>query len=219
MQELDNGLITDDALIIVDVQNDFCPGGALAVPEGHVVVPVLNQYLALAAATGMPIFASRDWHPAETAHFAAFGGPWPPHCIQGTPGAEFHRDLLLPPGTQICSKGTSAIDDGYSALEALLPDGNGMLDTLRTLGIKRLHIGGLATDYCVRATVMDGLRGSFEVFVWEDASRPVDVVEGDGECAMREMLAAGAHSETLTDFVAVSRTRSRYARVRHSRWP
>lgn len=199
-----NILTMSDALIVVDVQNDFCPGGELPVPEGDAVVPVLNQYLAHAAAAGMPIFASRDWHPAKTVHFAAFGGPWPRHCIQGTLGAEFHRDLRLPHGTLIGSKGTSTVDDGYSALEAWLPDGRGMLDALRSLGIKRLRVGGLATDYCVRATVLDGLRNSFEVFVLEDASRPVDVVEGDGERAMREMREAGAHSMTLRDFVSVS---------------
>lgn len=191
-----------DALIVVDVQNDFCLGGALPVPGGDAVVPVLNQYLTRATDAGMPIIASRDWHPTETRHFAAFGGLWPPHCIQGTPGAEFHRDLRLPPETQIGSTGTSADDDGYSAMEARLPDGTGMLEALRSLGIKRLHVGGLATDYCVRATVLDGLRDSFEVFVLEDASRPVDVTEGDGERAMREMLAAGARAETLTEFAA-----------------
>jgi nicotinamidase/pyrazinamidase len=199
-----NILTVSDALIVVDVQNDFCPGGELPVPEGDTIVPILNQYLTHAAATGMPIFASRDWHPAKTVHFVAFGGPWPRHCIQGTQGAEFHRDLRLPPGTLIGSKGTSTMDDGYSALEAWLPDGRGMLDALRSRGIKRLRIGGLATDYCVRATVLDGLRNSFEVFVLEDASRPVDVVEGDGERAMREMLEAGAHSMTLRDFVSVA---------------
>ncbi|HEX8037441.1 MAG TPA: isochorismatase family protein [Ktedonobacterales bacterium] len=208
MQEMNDGptATAGDALIVVDVQNDFCPGGALPVPEGDTVVPVLNQYLARAAAAGMPIFASRDWHPTVTTHFAAFGGLWPPHCIQGTFGAEFHRDLRLPPGTQICSKGTSAIDDGYSMLDARLPDGSEMLDALRSLGIKRLHVGGLATDYCVRATVLDGLRDAFDVSVLEDASRPVDVAKGDGERAMREMLAAGAHSETLADFAPVSQS-------------
>lgn len=206
MPEMDNLPMAGDALIIVDVQNDFCPGGALPVPHGDAVVPVLNQYLARATAAGIPIFASRDWHPSETVHFAAFGGPWPPHCIQGTHGAQFHPDLRLPPRTLIGSKGTSTADDGYSALEARLPDGSGMLDTLRSLGIKRLHVGGLATDYCVRATVLDGLRASFEVFVLEDASRPVDVTEGDGEHAMREMLAAGAHPETIVDFLPVSQS-------------
>lgn len=189
-----------DALIVVDVQNDFCPGGALPVPEGDTVVPVFNQYLARAAAAGMPIFATRDWHPAETRHFAAFGGLWPPHCIQGTFGAEFHRDLRLPPGTQICSKGTTAFEEGYSMIDARLPDGSETLDALRSLGIKRLHVGGLTTDYCVRATVLDSLRNGFGVFVLEDASRPVDVAKGDGERAMHEMLAAGAHSETLANF-------------------
>ena len=200
MPEMDDASRAGDALIVADVQNDFCPGGTLAVPQGDAVVPVINQYLARASAAGIPIFASRDWHPAKTAHFAAFGGPWPPHCIQGTPGAEFHPALRLPPETQIASKGTSTTDDGYSALEARLPNGTRMLDALRELGVKRLHVGGLATDYCVRVTVLEGLRASFDVFVLEDASRPVDVVEGDGERALGEMLAAGARPETLAEF-------------------
>src|SRR5436309_865339 len=112
-----------DALIVVDVQNDFCPGGALPIPEGDAVVPVLNRYLRRAAAAGMPMFASRDWHPRETRHFAAFGGPWPVHCVQNTLGAEFHPQLRLPPEARIVTKGTSAEDEGYSALEARLPDG------------------------------------------------------------------------------------------------
>ncbi|MGZ3664418.1 MAG: isochorismatase family protein [Ktedonobacterales bacterium] len=204
MAGIDVSPAASDALIVVDVQNDFCPGGALPVPEGDTVVPVFNQYLARAAAAGMRIFATRDWHPTETTHFAAFGGLWPPHCIQGTFGAEFHPDLRLPPGTQICSKGTSAFEEGYSMIDARLPDGSETLDALRSLGIKRLYVGGLATDYCVRATVLDGLRNAFDVFVLEDASRPVDVVKGDGERAIREMLAAGAHPEALADFAPVS---------------
>ncbi|HEX6798027.1 MAG TPA: isochorismatase family protein, partial [Ktedonobacterales bacterium] len=146
-----------DALLIVDVQNDFCPGGALAVPEGDAVVPVLNEYIARAQAASMPIFASRDWHPANTRHFAQYGGPWPVHCVQETPGAAFHPDLKLPGGTPIVTKGTSTEDAGYSMFDGTLPDGTPLLDALRARGITRLHVGGLATDYCVRATVLDGL--------------------------------------------------------------
>jgi len=189
-----------DALIIVDVQNDFCPGGSLAVPESHIVVPVLNEYMARAADAGIPIFASRDWHPERTRHFAAQGGPWPPHCVQGTPGADFHPELRLPPSTVIVSKGMSEEDQGYSALEAELPDGQSLVDALRARGVRHVYVGGLATDYCVRATVLDALKNGFETSVLIDASRPVDVQTGDGERALNEMLAAGAEPQILDEF-------------------
>ena len=189
-----------DALIVVDVQNDFCPGGSLAVPNGDAVVPILNEYLSRAADAGIPIFASRDWHPEHTRHFAAEGGPWPPHCIQGTPGAEFHPALRLPPSAVVVSKGMSAEDQGYSALEAVLPDGQSLADALRARGVQHVYVGGLATDYCVRATVLDALKDGFTTSVLVDASRPVDVQPGDGERALNEMLAAGAVSQILDEF-------------------
>lgn len=189
-----------DALIVVDVQNDFCPGGSLAVPDGDAVVPVLNRYLERASAAGMPIVASRDWHPTETAHFAVFGGTWPPHCVQGTPGAMFHPKLRLPPETLIASKGMSTKDEGYSALEGQLADGRNVLDALRERGVTRIHAGGLATDYCVRATVLGAVAAGFEVFLLGDASRAVEVMPGDGERATAEMQAAGAKMETLAEF-------------------
>jgi nicotinamidase/pyrazinamidase len=189
-----------DALIVVDVQNDLCPGGSLAVPEGDAVVPVLNEYMSRAADAGIPIFASRDWHPPVTRHFAAQGGPWPPHCVQKTRGAEFHPDLRLPPGTVVVSKGMSAEDQGYSALEAVLPDGQSLVDALRADGVTHVYVGGLATDYCVRATVLDALREGFSTSVLVDASRPVDVQPGDGERALNEMLAAGAEPQILDEF-------------------
>ena len=189
-----------DALIIVDVQNDFCPGGSLAVPDGHVVVPILNEYMERAADAGMPIFASRDWHPEQTRHFATQGGPWPPHCVQGSPGAEFHPELRLPPSAVIVSKGMSEEDQGYSALEAELPDGQSLDDVLHARGVRHVYVGGLATDYCVRATVLDALKGGFETSVLIDASRPVDVQSGDGERALNEMLSAGAEAQILDEF-------------------
>jgi nicotinamidase/pyrazinamidase len=189
-----------DALIVVDVQNDFCPGGALAVPNGDAVVPILNEYLSRAADAGIPIFASRDWHPEHTRHFAAEGGPWPPHCIQGTPGAEFHPALRLPPSAVVVSKGMSAEDQGYSALEAVLPDRQSLADALRARGVQHVYVGGLATDYCVRATVLDALNDGFTTSVLVDASRPVDVQPGDGERTLNEMLAAGAEPLILDEF-------------------
>jgi len=190
-----------DALIVVDVQNDFCPGGSLPVPQGDAVVPVLNRYIERASAAGMPVYASRDWHPERTRHFAAYGGPWPPHCVQGTPGAAFHPGLRLPSDTTIVSKGMSAEDEGYSAIEARVSDGRDLLTALRQTGITRLHVGGLATDYCVRATVLDALRAGFETFLLVDAARAVDVTPGDGERALGEMLAAGAKPQTLNESI------------------
>jgi nicotinamidase/pyrazinamidase len=189
-----------DALLVVDVQNDFCPGGSLAVADGDAVVPILNQYMERAAAAGIPIFASRDWHPAQTAHFREFGGRWPPHCVQGTWGAEFHPDLRLPPGTVVVSKGMNPVDEGYSLFEAKLEDGRVALTTLRDLGVTRVYVGGLATDYCVRATTLDALAARFDAYLLEDAIRPVDVQPGDGERAVEEMRAAGAVPKTLQDF-------------------
>lgn len=189
-----------DALIVIDVQNDFCLGGSLAVPDGDAVVPLLNHYVERAQAAGIPIIASRDWHPAETAHFAAYGGAWPVHCVQRTPGAAFHPDLRLPPETLIASTGMSAHDEGYSALEGVLPDGRNLLDVLRERGITRIHAGGLATDYCVRATILGALEAGFEVFLLRDASRAVDVAPGDGDRAIAEMHAAGARDETVETF-------------------
>jgi nicotinamidase/pyrazinamidase len=193
-----------DALLIVDVQNDFCPGGALAVAEGHAVVPLLNQYMERASAAGIPIFASRDWHPAQTAHFREFGGQWPPHCVQGTSGAEFHPDLRLPEETVIVSKGMNPVDEGYSLFEGKLEDGRDALTALRELGVTRVHVGGLATDYCVRATTLDALAARFDVFLLEDAIRAVEVQPGDEERAIKEMREAGAVSEELENFQPVA---------------
>jgi nicotinamidase/pyrazinamidase len=189
-----------DALIVVDVQNDFRPGGSLPVPDGDRVVPVLNEYLSRAAAAGIPIFASRDWHPAHTAHFAQDGGIWPVHCVQGTPGAAFHPDLRLPPTTGIITKGASQRDEGYSAFEGQLPDGRDLATALHEAGVTRVYIGGLATDYCVRATVLSARAAGFDTMLLRDAARPVEVHPGDGAHAEEEMMAAGAHAITLAEF-------------------
>jgi nicotinamidase/pyrazinamidase len=189
-----------DALIVVDIQNDFCPGGSLGVPEGDRVIPIINEYLSCAAAAGIPIFATRDWHPADTIHFKPYGGPWPVHCVQGEPGAQFHPDLRLPSSARIVSKGISNRDDGYSAFDGHLDDQTGLFTALHAAGVTRIFVGGLATDYCVKQTVLDGRRHGFDVVWLRDASRPVDVQPGDGERAEGEMLAAGAHPITLPDF-------------------
>lgn len=183
---------TRDALVIVDVQNDFCPAGALAVADGDAVVPVLNRCAERFAARGAPAFASRDWHPARTKHFQAHGGVWPPHCVQGTRGAELHPGLRLPPGTEIVSKGMDPEEDAYSAFQAQTEDGTPFADALARRGVRRLFIGGLATDYCVRATALDALALGFEVVVIEDGVRAVDLSPGDGARALDEIARAGA---------------------------
>ncbi len=181
-----------DALVIVDAQNDFCPGGSLAVPEGDKVVPVLNRYASRFSEAGAAVFASRDWHPEKTAHFQMYGGAWPPHCVQGTRGAEFHPGLTLPTGTIVISKGMDPSADAYSCFQACDPDGNPFFAVLEEKGIRRLFVGGLATDYCVKATILDAIREGFQVVVLEDAIRAVNVNTGDGEKAIAEMKAACA---------------------------
>ena len=179
-----------DALIVTDIQRDFLPGGALAVAGGDRVVAAINGYLALFAARGLPVFATRDWHPADHCSFAAQGGPWPVHCVAGTPGAEFARGLQLPPNTVLISKATGAAREAYSSFE-----GTDLDARLRQAGITRLWIGGLTTDYCVLHTVKDACALGYAVVVLDDAIAAVDVRAGDGERAIAQMRAAGA---TLT---------------------
>ena len=180
------------ALLVVDVQLDFCPGGALPVPEGDRVVPVLNGYLELFAESRLPIFASRDWHPENSAHFLANGGSWPAHCLQQSPGARFHPELLLPPETVVVSKGTDPGDDGYSALQGASAEGSTLSELLRRLQPDRLYVGGLATDYCVKESVLEAIREGLAVTLLTDACRGVELHQGDTERALAEMVGAGA---------------------------
>jgi nicotinamidase/pyrazinamidase len=186
-----------DALLVVDVQRDFLPGGALGVPDGHAVVPVLNRYIALAHRAGLPVFASRDWHPRDHCSFRDQGGSWPPHCVANTDGAKFAPGLDLPAAAALVSKATEKEPDAYSAFQ-----GTGLAARLRERGVRRLLVGGLATDYCVLSTVKDALREGFEVVLLEDAIRAVEVKPGDGNRAKREMVEAGARSASLGDLGA-----------------
>jgi nicotinamidase/pyrazinamidase len=181
-----------DALIIVDVQNDFCPGGSLPVANGDAVVPVLNRYIEQFATAGLPVIATRDWHPTKTSHFSAYGGAWPPHCVQGTPGARFHSELKLPETAIIVSKGTAADADDYSGFQAVNSQGVPMAELLRSRGVERVYVGGLATDYCVKHTVLDALRSGFKVVLIEDGIRGVNLQPDDSLKAIEEMLHAGA---------------------------
>lgn len=180
------------ALLIVDVQRDFCPGGALPAPGGHRVVAAINRCLAGARDRGMPVFASRDWHPAVTTHFKPYGGEWPPHCVQGTPGAEFHPDLKLPPGTIVISKGDDPARPGYSAFDGRTPEGTLFLDDLRDRGIEVLYVAGLTAEYCVKQTVLDALRAGTRVTVLADAVAGIEAHPGDADRALAEMSEAGA---------------------------
>src|SRR5687767_4954873 len=174
------------ALIVVDVQNDFCPGGALAVAQGDEVVAPLNKLIKEFLERGEPVFKSRDWHPEKTKHFAAYGGTWPVHCVQNTKGAEFHPQLIDDIHIRIISKGLGD-EDSYSAF-----DGTDLALRLRKLGVEEVWVGGLATDYCVKNTVLDGLKEGFQVKALKNAMRTVEVNPGDGQRAIEEMQAAGA---------------------------
>lgn len=172
-----------DALLIVDPQVDFCPGGALAVPGGDAIFPAVNRV----AHRLRLVVASRDWHPADHCSFQSQGGPWPVHCQAGTPGAAFHPALDGKALRRVFSKGTDPAREAYSAF-----DGTSLGEWLRERGVRRLLVAGLATDYCVRASALDALREGFEVVVLEDAIGAVEARPGDGERALAEMRAAGA---------------------------
>jgi len=175
------------ALIVVDVQNDFCPGGSLAVNKGDEVVPPLNKLIGEFLDRGEPVFKTRDWHPPKTKHFTLYGGTWPVHCVQGTPGAEFHHDLANDPRITVISKGTDEGTDGYSGF-----DGTNLAQVLRDDGVREVWVGGLATDYCVKHTVLDALHEGFDVRAMADAMRAVNVNADDGAKALEEMRSAGA---------------------------
>jgi nicotinamidase/pyrazinamidase len=175
------------ALIVVDVQNDFCPGGSLAVANGDEVVAPLNELVKEFLDRGEPVFKTRDWHPARTKHFAPYGGTWPIHCVQDTRGAEFHADMIDDSRITIISKGTTESADGYSGF-----DGTNLAPLLRERDVAEVWIGGLATDYCVKHTVLDARREGFEVKALADAMRAVNVNPNDGRQAIEEMKAAGA---------------------------
>ena len=187
------------ALIIVDVQNDFCPGGSLAVKDGDQVVQPLND---LQKRVGL-VVATRDWHDPDTVHFAANrtdGKGWPVHCVRDTKGAEFHS-VLNSKSAEVFSKGLDAKDDGgYSGFDGINKNGVKLEDFLRTKGIDTVLVGGLATDYCVKATVLDALKLGFMVLVVYHAIRAVNLNPDDGKKAVKEMGAAGAIFITTDDF-------------------
>jgi len=175
-----------DALIVVDVQRDFLPDGALGVPEGEAVIEPLNRCIVAFERHGLPIFATRDWHPPDHCSFQSQGGLWPQHCVAGTPGAQFAAGLSLPPSVRIISKATAAQADAYSGFQ-----GTDLAAQLAAADCTRVVIGGLATDYCVRATALDARAAGLEVIVLEEGTRAVNLKPGDGQRALNDMRDSG----------------------------
>ena len=186
----------NDVLVIVDVQNDFLPGGALPVPKGDEVVPVLNEYIKMFQKAKASILATRDWHPPNHISFKPQGGPWPPHCVQNTEGAKFHPDLKLPRKTIVVSKAMNPQKENYSAFE-----GEELANTLQKQGITRVFVGGLATDYCVKHTVIDAHQQGFDTILLKDAVAAINTEPGDDERAINEMTQNGAEQAAITDFL------------------
>ena len=176
-----------DALIVVDVQNDFLPGGALAVNDGDAVIPLINECMQLFAARRLSIYATRDWHPDDHCSFAENGGIWPKHCVADSPGAQFAERLAFPDDVTIVNKGTVSDKEAYSGFQ-----GTSLSDQLHEKGVERVIVGGLATDYCVLHTVIDALADGFDVVILAHAIRAVDLNSGDGDRAIESMLGRGA---------------------------
>lgn len=214
MEQVNNQLIDRIVTVAVDVQNDFCPGGSLAVTEGDQVVPPINNVIEFTRQQNGLVVATRDWHPRETAHFAEAGGPWPVHCVANTYGAAFKEGLAVDLNTDtIINKGTDPVDDGYSGFDGAAEGGLTLEALIRPTRSERVGviIGGLATDYCVKATVLDALalrnklageqKGELTVIALTDAMRAVNVNPGDGDKALAEMEAAGAAMLTSDEVV------------------
>lgn len=177
----------EDALLVIDVQKDFLPGGALPVPAGDAVIGPLNVWIRLFVDRGLPIFATRDWHPPDHCSFLDRGGPWPCHCVAHTPGAGFADALRLPSAPEVIDKPSDRDVETYSAFPGTRLD-----IALRQAGVRRLWVGGLATDYCVLNTVSDALQRGYAVILLLEAIRAVDAHPGDGDRAIRRMAQAGA---------------------------
>ena len=182
----------DSALILVDIQNDFCPGGALGVNEGDQIVPIVNRLI-----REFPlVISTQDWHPASHISFKNRGGPWPPHCVQGTRGAELHPNLKTDTITHFFRKAASSEKDDYSEFEGKDAQGRSLDELLKSREVDKLCVVGLATDYCVLETVLDGLKYGYEVYAVTDAMRAVNVNPDDGEKALQKMASNGAHLVT-----------------------
>jgi len=189
-------LLARPALVVVDVQRDFCPGGSLAVDHGDEVVPKLNRLIRAFEKAGLPIFFTRDWHPPDHCSFRGHGGKWPPHCVVGTPGAEFHPGLSVPRGSTVVSKATERDSEAYSAFQ-----GTDLADKLRKAKVTEVFLGGLATDYCVKESCLDALASGFAVCVVRDCTRGIDLKENDSALALDAMASKGARLITSPEAV------------------
>jgi nicotinamidase/pyrazinamidase len=182
-----------DALLIVDVQRDFCPGGNLAVPQGDRIVPAINRLLAM---TQWVTVATRDWHPFDHCSFKAQGGIWPAHCVADTDGAAFHPELRASQIRYVVSKAVTKDSEAYSGFQ-----GTDLARLLQSSNLRRVFVCGLATDYCVKATALDARHAGLDVVVIEDAIRGVEVHPGDCAAALAEMKAAGIAFAYAADLI------------------
>ena len=190
-------------LLVVDVQNDFCPGGALGIHEGHKIIPILNRYIEFFEKENFPIIVTRDWHPKVTKHFEQFGGVWPEHCVEGSLGAMFHPDLEFPKDALVMSKGMDPEKDSYSAFHATDSSGMALANLLRILGVAEIYIGGLATDYCVKYSALDALKDGLNVFILTDAIAGVNLQPEDSRLALQEMVSLGAKKTICEEFIRI----------------
>jgi nicotinamidase/pyrazinamidase len=191
------------ALVVVDVQNDFCPGGALAVPGGDSIIPVLNRAISAFRRSCLPLVFTRDWHPRNHCSFKEQGGIWPRHCVARTLGAGFHPRLEVPRGSIVVSKATKPDSEAYSGFQ-----GTDLEKRLKKLGVEELYVCGLATDYCVKQTALDGLAAGFDVYVMTDCVKGVNLRKSDSSAALRLVMKRGA---SLTDSVAAVKKSRRAA--------
>ena len=193
-------ILPTDALIVVDMQNDFMPGGALPVPNALSIIPVINEYIRVFEEAGALIVFTRDWHPPNHISFRSRGGPWPPHCVQNTPGAELHKDLRVPRNAIIISKAFKEDEEAYSGFKGIdLASGKDLNTILRERGVKRVFISGVATEYCVKATTLDAVDLGYQVFLLLDAIKGINQPPGSEEQAVNEMLSKGVVGLTLSD--------------------
>lgn len=182
------------ALLLVDLQNDFFPGGALAVPGADTIIPIINAYIKHFSRQGWAILATRDWHPANHSSFTEQQGPWPVHGVQGSRGAQFHSDLVLPPGMMVISKGTDPKKDSRSGF-----DGTSLADRIEDLNVQTLYVLGLPTEHCVKHTVLDGCQQGLRVVLLTDATKGGNHQQDDSRKALQEMIDAGACFSNIRD--------------------
>ncbi len=189
------------ALLLVDIQNDFCPGGNLAVPKGDEIIPRCNNYIELFRSSQLPIFASRDWHPEQTGHFHKYGGIWPSHCLQKTRGAEFHPDLQLPSEAIIISKGRDPCEDSFSAFQGTDSNETMFQEVLEKMGVAEIFVGGLTTDFCIKHTVLDGLHKGYSMRLLSDAMKGMNIFFSDD--SFRAMKLMERYGAITTEFALV----------------